>query len=386
MDFALPEEIQMIREQARRFAEERIRPLVDEDEKEHRFRPEIVREMGELGFFGTVIPEEYGGTGLGGFLAAVVISEELARVSASWGLPINMQMLGPAYTILKFGTEEQKKKYIPKLVSGELLGCFAMTEPNSGSDVASMKTTAVKSGDKWIVNGQKTWISNAHVADAGLLYAMTDPKAEPRHRGMTAFVFEPKNWPGIDTKPIEDKFGLYCAPTGEIFFEDAEFPEDAVLGEVGKGFKICMTQLDGTRLSCAARALGVGQACLELAKEYALERKQFGRPLADFQMIQADLAEMHAEHEAARLLVYKAAWKRDRGERATFETSTAKYFAAEAAVKAANTLMKIMGSYGYSTEYPAARLLRDAKSFQIVEGTSNIQKIIISGYVLGRRK
>ncbi len=386
MDFAFSEEIELIRDQARRFAEERIKPLVEEDEKHHRFRPDLVREMGELGFFGTVIPEEYGGTGFGGFMAAVVISEELARVSASWGLPINMQMMGPALTISMFGTEEQKKKYIPKLVTAETLGCFAMTEPNTGSDVASMKTNARKEGGKWIVNGQKTWISNAHVADVGLLYAMTDPKAEPRHRGMTAFVFEPKNWPGIDAKPIEEKFGLFCAPTGELFFEDAEFPEDAVLGEVGKGFKICMTQLDATRLSCAARALGVGQACLELARDYALERKQFGRHLADFQMIQSDLAQMYAEHEAAKYLVYKAAWKRDRGERATFETSTGKYMAAEAAVHAANTAMKILGSYGYSTEYPVARFLRDSKSFQIVEGTSNIQKMIISGYVLGRRK
>jgi len=386
MDFEFSEEIQMIRQQARRFAEERIKPLVDEDEKVHRFRPEIVREMGELGFFGTIIPEEYGGSGLGGFMGAVVISEELARISASWGLPINMQMMGPAYTIYKFGTEEQKKKYIPKLVSGESLGCFAMTEPNSGSDVASMKTTAKKTDKGWVVNGQKTWISNAHVADSGLLYAMTDSNAQPRHRGMTAFVFEPGNWHGIDRRPIEDKFGLFCAPTGEMFFEDAEFPEDAVLGEVGKGFKICMTQLDATRLSCAARALGVGQACIELARDYALERKQFGRHLADFQMIQSDLAEMYAEHEAARMLVYKAAWKRDRGERATFETSTGKYLAAESAVQSANLAMKILGSYGYSTEYPVARFLRDAKSYQIVEGTSNIQKMIISGYVLGRRK
>lgn len=385
MDFELPEEIQMIRTQARRFAEERIKPLVEEDEKEHRFRPEIIKEMGELGFFGTVIPEAYGGTGLGGFLGAVVISEELARVSASWGLPINMQELGPALTLLKFGTEAQKEKYIPGLVSGDLIGNFAMTEPNSGSDVASMKTVAVKGDDHYTVNGQKTWISNAHTADVGLLYAMTNPQSKPRHRGMSAFVYE-KKWKGISANAIEEKFGLFCAPTGELYFEEAEFPHDALLGEENRGFKICMTQLDATRLSCAARALGVGQACLELATEYALERKQFGKPIADHQMIQSDLAQMYADHEAAKLAVYKAAWKRDKGERATLETSTGKYLAAEAAVHAANTTMKILGSYGYSTEYAAARFLRDAKSFQIVEGTSNIQKLIISGYVLGKRK
>ena len=219
MDFQLPEEVDLVRQQARRFAEERIKPTVEEDEKEHRFRPELVREMGELGFFGTVIPEEYGGSEVGGFLAAVIISEEMARVSASWGLPVNMQMLGPALTILQFGTEEQKQKYIPKLVTAEHLGCFAMTEPDTGSDVASMRTTAEKTADGWKVNGEKTWISNAHVADVGLLYAMTDPAAKPRHRGMSCFVFEPKNWPGITCQAIEDKFGLFCAPTGQIFFE-----------------------------------------------------------------------------------------------------------------------------------------------------------------------
>ena len=386
MDFELPEDVQMIREQARRFAEERIQPLVEEDEKEHRFRPEILKEMGDLGFFGTVIPEKYGGSELGGFLGAVVISEELARVSASWGLPLNMQMLGPALTVLQFGTEEQKEKYIPGLVSGELIGCFAMTEPNSGSDVASMKTTAEKVDGGWKVNGQKTWISNAHVADVGLLYAMTDPQSKPRHRGMTAFIYNMKETEGLTANAIEDKFGLFCAPTGEIYYEDSVLPEDTTLGPVGKGFKVCMTQLDATRLSCAARALGVGQACIETARDYALDRKQFGKPIADHQMIQSDLAQMYAEHEAAKLAVYKAAWKRDKGERATLETSTGKYLAAEAAVHAANTTMKILGSYGYSTEYPAARYLRDAKSFQIVEGTSNIQKLILSGYVLGRRK
>lgn len=385
MDFELPEDVEMIRAQARRFAEERIKPLVDEDEKEHRFRPEILKEMGELGFFGTVIPEEYGGSELGGFLGAVVISEELARVSASWGLPINMQELGPALTLLKFGTEEQKQKYIPGLVSGELVGSFAMTEPNTGSDVASMKTTAEKSESGYKVNGQKTWISNAHVADVGLLYAMTNPQSKPRHRGMSAFVYENK-WDGVSANAIEEKFGLFCAPTGELYFEDAEFPADSLLGEENRGFKVCMTQLDATRLSCAARALGVGQACIELAAEYALERKQFGKPIADHQMVQSDIAQMYAEHEAAKLAVYKAAWKRDKGERATRETSIGKYLAAESAVHAANATMKILGSYGYSTEYPAARFLRDAKSFQIVEGTSNIQKMIIAGYALGRRK
>jgi glutaryl-CoA dehydrogenase (non-decarboxylating) len=321
-----------------------------------------------------------------GFLAAAVVSIELARVSASWSLPVNMQMLGPALTILRFGTEEQKQKYIPKLVNGEWLGCFAMTEPNTGSDVASMKTHADKQPDgTYVANGQKTWISNAHVAECGLLYAYTDPKAEPKHRGMSAFIMEPKAFPGISAVPIEEKFGLFCSPTGELLLEDAKLPADSVLGAEGDGFKVCMSQLDGTRLSCSARAVGVGEACIEASVGYANDRKQFGRPISDFQMIQAQIAEMAAEHEAAKLLVYQAANRRDLGERATRETSIAKFFAAEAAVKAANETMKIFGSYGYSNEYPCGRLLRDAKSYQIVEGTSNIQKTIIAGYALGKR-
>ena len=387
MNFELPEEVELLRQNARRFAEERIKPTQDDDEKHHRFRPELVKEMAELGFFGMVIPEDYGGYGMEhGFLATAVVSMELARVSASWSLPVNMQMLGPALTILRFGSEAQKQEYIPKLVAGEYFGCFAITEPNTGSDVASMKTHADKQPDgSYVVNGQKTWISNAHFADCGLLYAYTNTKAEPKHKGMSAFIMEPKTIAGITSAAIEEKFGLYCSPTGELFFADAKLPAAALLGAEGDGFKVCMSQLDGTRLSCAARAVGVGQACLETAVGYANERKQFGKTLGEFQMIQAQIAEMAVEHEAAKLLVYQAAVLRDKGERATFETSVAKYFAAEAAVKAANETMKIFGSYGFSNEYPCGRLLRDAKSYQIVEGTSNIQKTIIAGFALGKR-
>jgi glutaryl-CoA dehydrogenase (non-decarboxylating) len=247
-----------------------------------------------------------------------------------------------------------------------------------------MKTTAVPTDDGFVVNGNKTWISQAQVADVGLLYAMTDKDAKPRNRGMSAFVYELKKTRGVSTVPIEGKLGLHCSPTGEVYFEDAKLKKDALLGEIGKGFKVCMTQLESTRLSCAARAVGVGEACLELGRDYALERKQFGTPIAEFQMIQSDLAEMHVHHEAAKLLLYKAAWKKDRGEEASVDVSTAKYFAAESAVAAANAVVKILGSYGFSTEYPAERFLRDAKSYQIVEGTSNIQKVIISRAVLAK--
>jgi glutaryl-CoA dehydrogenase (non-decarboxylating) len=380
MNFDLTEEQKLMQNTARDFARKRIAPLVEEDEKAHRFRPELVREMGELGFFGAVIDEAYGGNEAG-FLASVLMTMEVARVSASWGLPFNMQTMGPGLTIQRFGTEEQKKRYIPGLVTGELLGCFSITEPNTGSDVASMRTEAKPARGGFILNGQKTWSTQAHVADVGLVFAYTD--RDRKHKGISCFMVDMKSTEGVATQPIEEKFGLFCSPTGEIFFQDAFVPEQNVLGEVNRGFQVCMSMLDSTRLSCASRAVAVGKACLDEAARYATERTQFGKPISSFQMVQSDLAEMAVEHEAARLLVLRAAATRDAGNlRNTMEVSTAKYFAAEAAVHAANTAMKIFGSYGFSTEYPAARLLRDAKSFQIVEGTSNIQKMIIARNLL----
>lgn len=383
MEFGLSEELVAMKELARDFAQKEILPTLEEDEKTHRFRPERVRKMGDLGFFGVLIPEEYGGTGAG-FLASVLMTEEVAKVSNSWALPFNMQTMGPGLTVLNYGTEEQKQKYIPKWVSGEYLGCFAITEPGTGSDVAGMKTTATEDGDWFVLNGNKMWISNAHVADAGIVYAYTDRSA--RTRGMSAFIVDLKNTPGISTVAIETKMGLPCSPTGEINFENARIPKSALLGEKGAGFKICMWMLDNTRISCAARAVGVGGAALEHSIKYANEREQFGQLIGDFQMIQDQIATMYVEHEAAKLLVYRAAWLKDQGVRNTLETSVAKYFAAEACVNAANTAVKIFGSYGFSTEYPVERLYRDCKSFQIVEGTSNIQKMIIAGFALGRRK
>jgi len=385
MNEMLNEELQAMRDSARDFAEREIAPLVEKDEKEHKFRPEIVRKMAELGFFGCVIPEEYGGMGLpNGFLASCVITEEIARVSASYGLPFNLQMMGPSLTILKFGNDEQKKRYIPDFVSAKKFGCFAITEPNSGSDVASMRTYAKKDGDYYVLNGQKTWISGVPVADVGLVYAYTNKEA--KHRGMSAFIVDLKETKGVTMTAIETKLGLHCAPTGEIVFEDARIPKEALLGKEGDGFKICMAMLDNTRLSCASRAVGVGRAALEVSTKYALERTQFGQAIAEFQMIQEQLATMFVENQAARLLVWRAAQFADMKMQNTLEVSTAKYFAAEAAVNAANMAVKIFGSYGYSTEYPAERLLRDAKSYQIVEGTSNVQKWIISMFLTGKRE
>lgn len=382
MNFELTEEQRMVQEQARRFAEQEILPTLEQEEANHEFVRERVRKMGELGFFGCCIPEEYGGNGMG-FMESVLMTEQIARVSPSWRLPFNMQNIGPALTVYKFGTEEQKRKYIPGWVSGEKIGFFAITEPNAGSDVAGMRTTARDAGDCWVLTGQKMWITNAPVGDVGLVYAYTDK--EKKYKGMTCFIVDIRNTPGIETREIKSKLGLPCSPTGEIIFEEARIPKDAVLGQVGEGFKICMWMLNNTRLSCAAGALGVAGACLEHAIKYANERTQFGQPISHFQMIQSQIAEMVAEHEAAKLLVYQAAFLKDQGKPNQLQTSIAKYYASEVAVKAANEAMKIFGSYGFSLEYPIARFFRDVKSYQIVEGTSNIQKLIIAGIAMGHQ-
>lgn len=380
MHFLLNEEQRMVQEQARRFAENEIRPIMEDDEKHHRFRPEIVKKMGDLGFFGCALPEEYGGNGMG-YVESVLMTEQLARVSPSWRLPFNMQNIGPAITVNHFGTEDQKGRFIPGWVSGEKLGFFAISEPNAGSDVAAMTLFARDAGDRWVLNGRKMWISNAPVGDYGLVYACTD--REKKHKGLSCFVVDIKNTPGVTTTAIETKLGLLSSPTGEIVLEDAEIPKDAILGNPGDGFAICMWMLNNTRISCAAGAIGAGGACLELAVRYANERTQFGQPVSKFQLVQAQIAEMATDYRAAQLLVYNAAFLKDKGLPNQMETSIAKHFASEAAVKAANEAMKIFGAYGFSTEYPIERFYRDVKSFQMVEGTSNIQKLIIGGIACG---
>ncbi len=380
MNFELTDEQKLVQETAREFAANDIAPTLVEEERNHEFRLDRVRRMGELGFFSCAVPESLGGTGFG-FLESVLMAEQVAKVSASWRLPFNMQNLGPALTVAKFGTPEQQERFIPGWVAGTQIGFFGMTEPESGSDVASMTTVARDRGDHWELTGSKIWVSNATQGDAGLLYVMTDP--ERKHRGMSAFILEPKKVDDFVATDIDTKLGLHCAPTGEMAFHGTKLPKDALLGEPGDGFRICMWQLNNTRLGCAAGALGVAGAALDAAVSYANERTQFGKPISRHQMVQAQIAEMALEHESARLLVYRAAWLKDNGRPNQYETSLAKLQASEAAVHAANECMKIYGSYGYSTEYPAERLYRDAKSLQVVEGTSNVQKLIISGIACG---
>ncbi|MDY6854971.1 MAG: acyl-CoA dehydrogenase family protein [Thermodesulfobacteriota bacterium] len=382
MDFDLTQEHLAMQRLARDFAIKEIAPVVDADEKAHRFQREIVKKMGDLGFLGCPIPEEYGGSNVG-FLGHAIVTEEIARVSGSLRAPFNMQTMGTSMTILKFGDEQQKKKYIPNLVSANWLGAFAITEPNAGSDVASMKTTATLDGDLFILNGTKTWITYATVADVAVMFAYTDRNL--KHRGMSAFIIDMKS-PGISTPEIADKFGWHACPTGEVIMEDVRVPKENLLGKVGQGFAIVMADLDCTRLSCAAGAVGVAQACIDACVKYANEREQFGQPVGRFQMNQAIIADMVVGTEAARLLTYRCAVQKDQGRRNTLETSMAKYFATENGVKSADEAIKFFGAYGISGEYPVERYYREAKVYQIVEGAANIQKMIIGMDALGYRK
>lgn len=384
MDFALNEELEMLRDMAHDFASEKIAPFADEWDEKHYFPyEEVIKPMGELGFFGTVIPEEYGGNNMG-WLASMILTEEIARSSSSIRVQINMQALGCAYTIFKYGSDELKKKYIPKLVSAEYIGAFAITEPNAGSDVMAIKSTAVDKGNHWLLNGSKTWISNSSSADVFIYYAYTDREA--KGKGLSAFVIEPKNFNGITTTKL-DKMGTRSTPTGEIYLEETIVPKENILGKPGDGARIVFGSLNQTRLSAAAGGIGVAQACLDAATSYCKEREQFGKPIGQFQMNQDMIAQIASEIEAARLMVYKAAWQKDQGQLGnTLEVAHAKYLAGEVAVKSSQVAMKILGAYGYSTEYPVARYYRDAPAYQIVEGSTNICKWIIALDQLDIRK
>jgi glutaryl-CoA dehydrogenase (non-decarboxylating) len=383
MDFALSEELEMLRGMARDFSAEKIAPFADEWDEKHYFPyKEAVKPMAELGFFGTVIPEEFGGNDMG-WLAAIILTEEVARASSSLRVQINMQALGCAYTIYKYGTPEAKKKYVQKLVNADFVGGFGITEFNAGSDVMSMKSTAEDKGDHWLLNGSKTWISNASVADVIIYYAYTD-RAQ-KTKGLSAFVVELKNADGVRTTDL-DKMGSRSSPTGEIYLDNTKVPKENILGKPGDGAKIVFGSLNGTRLSAAAGGVGLAQACLDASIKYAKEREQFGKPIGEFQMIQDMIGQMTAEIEAARLSVYRAAWQKDQGNlNNTMEVAQAKYLAGEVAVKSSAYALRILGAYGYSTEYPVARYYRDAPTYPMVEGSANICKWIMAREQLGMK-
>jgi glutaryl-CoA dehydrogenase (non-decarboxylating) len=384
MDFSLSKQHDMLRQAVREFAAKKIAPYADQWDADHYFPyEEVIKPMGELGFFGMCIPESYGGEGLD-WTSAVIITEEIARVSSSLRVQVNMQCIGSAYTIYIYGSEALKEKYIRKLVTADYLGGFAITEPDAGSDVMAIESMAEDKGDHWLLNGSKTWISNADLADVIIYYAYTDKSKGSR--GLSAFVIELKNFNGVKTTRLE-KMGSHSSPTGEIFLTNTRVPKENILGNPGDGAKIVFSSLNQTRISAAAGAVGVAQACLDIAVKYCNQRKQFGKIIGEYQMNQDLIAQMATDIEAARLLVYKAAWEKDRGNLNNgLDVAQAKYFAGETAIKCANSAMRILGAYGYSTEYPIARFYRDIPTYVIVEGSANICKSIIAMDKLGIRK
>lgn len=379
MLFPLTEEQKARKQSAREFAEKFILPHQKEDEQKGVFRREFVNEMGKRGFFGTVIPPEYGGNNWG-ILSTVLIVEEIARISASYCMLPTNQCVGPGLTILKHGTEEQKKKYIPPLVSGEAIGCFASTEPDAGTDVGSMKMTAQAKGDDFILNGTKTWITAGSLADMGLFWVFTD-KSKGLRGGVSAFIVDMKGTTGLTSSKIHE-MGLLSSDASEVAFLDVKVPKDNMVGKMGDGYAILMETLSNTRWCAAARALGVGGACLEDSINTINARKQAGHKFDNLQMLQNQIAEMFIEHEGAKVLLYQGATNKDKGVGDATELPNAKYFCAESAVKAAEIAMEICGTYGVSMDLSVHRYMRDSRCFPITEGTSNILKVIVAGQLI----
>jgi len=378
MVFEFTEEQRMIRETARNFAQKEVLPIAAELDETGRFPSELVKQMAELGFMGVAVPEELGGSGMDNVCYAIAM-EEISRACASTGVIMSVNNSLVCDPLMKFGSDEVKREYLAPLASGKKLGCFALTEPGAGSDAGAQKTTAVKDGDFYVVNGEKNFITNAPEADYAILFTMTD-KAKA-HKGITAFLIDMK-WKGVSTGRHEKKMGIKAAPTSSIILEDVRVPAKNRLGGEGDGFKVAMFTLDGGRIGIAAQAVGIARAALEDAVAYSKDRKQFGQPICDFQAIQWMFADMAAEIDAARLLTLRAAWMKDRGMRHSKESSMAKLFASEAANRAATKGIQIHGGYGYITEYPAERHFRDAKITEIYEGTSEIQRLVISSSLL----
>lgn len=379
MNFDLTEEQKMVKETAKKFADAEILPYARENDVKEHFPIDIFKKMVGLGFLGGPIPEKYGGAGLD-FISDAMIFEEVGRADSSLRTALSVQVSIVGLTILNWGTEEQKQKYLPKLCKGEFIGCFALTEPNAGSDAANISTRAVLKGDEWILNGTKTWISSGGIADICIVFAVTDKTKA--HHGITAFIVE-KESPGFSTKDIHGKLGLRASNTAELIFEDCRIPKDTVLGGIGNGFTVAMSALDNGRYGVASGCVGIIQGCIDACAKYAKERHQFGKPIAAFQLIQEKIAKMVVDCDAARLLVYRAGHLKNKGIPNTVETSIAKYFASEAANRAASEAVQIFGGYGYSDAYPVERYFRDAKVATIYEGTSEIQKLIIGHHVLG---
>jgi butyryl-CoA dehydrogenase len=379
MDFDLTDEQKLVRETAKAFADKEIGPRARENDRNHHFDTDLVRQIADQGYLGAIVPREYGGAGLD-YLTYGLIVEEVGRVDSAMRTVVSVQTSLVCSSLLKWGTEEQKKHYLPRLCSGEWLGAFALTEPDTGSDAANQKTRATKSDAGWVINGAKMWISMGNFAKVALVFAQTDPELE--HRGVAAFLVD-TDQAGYQPQPIHGKMGLHGSDTASIALEDVEVPEDAMLGEVGDGFKVAMSSLDSGRYSVAAGCVGICQGCVDESVSYSKEREQFGRPIASFQLVQAMIADMVVDTDAARMLVWRAGFLKDQGRPNTTETSIAKLYATEAAVKCANTAIQVHGGAGYVDDHPVERYFRDVRVTTLYEGTSQIQKLIIGRAATG---
>ncbi|MFZ7103851.1 MAG: acyl-CoA dehydrogenase family protein [Peptococcaceae bacterium] len=379
MNFNLTQEQEAVRGMVEDFTAREITPYASEWDKKEEFPWETVKKMGEMGIFGTALPEQYGGSGLDNISHAIV-AEEIGRGCSSLRGVYSVQISLVAKTILAFGTEEQREKYLPRMAAGTLFGCFGLTEPNSGSDAAAMTTTAVEDGDYYILNGSKMWITNGGVAGVAIIFAKTDKNAGSR--GITAFLVD-RDTPGFSTRDIHDKLGLKASNTAEIIFENVRVPKSSILGKVGKGFNIAMATLDNGRFTVSAGCVGSAQAALDYAKKYAKERIQFGKPIAGHQLIQQLITDMAVDIECGRLLVYKAGHVKNMGQRSTKEVSMAKYYCGEMVNRVAYKAIQVFGGYGFAAEYPVERIYRDARINTLYEGTSQIQQLIIGNSELG---
>jgi butyryl-CoA dehydrogenase len=374
MDFELAEEQQMVRETTRAFVEREVKPVASRLDREAIYPSELVKRLSEMGLMGILVPQEFGGSGMD-LLSCVVAMEEISKAWASLGVAMSVQNSLVCAPIARFGSAAQKKKYLPSLARGERLGCYALTEPGSGSDAGSIQTRAKRVDDNFVLNGNKIFTTNGNRADLAVVYAVTDPARGKK--GISAFIVE-TNSPGFVVGKLEDKLGLRSSDTASLLFEDCRVPGENLLGAEGEGFTIALATLDGGRIGIAAQALGIAQGCLEESVAYAQQRRQFGRAIAEFEAIQWMLADMATEIDAARLLTYRAAWLAEQGRTFTKEAAMAKLFASEAANRAAYKAIQIFGGYGYTKEFAVERFFRDARITTIYEGTSEIQRLVIA--------
>jgi alkylation response protein AidB-like acyl-CoA dehydrogenase len=378
MDFELPDDIRALQSSIRDFCEKRVKPQAREWDRTERFPVEVVKELGAMGVMGVRVSEDYGGAGLGALAVAVAV-EEVARYDGSLALTVaSHNGLGTSH-IRVFGNEVQKRRYLPKLATAEWLGAWGLTEPGSGSDAAGMKTTAVRAGDGWVLNGSKMFITQGTVGDVFVILAVTEPPK--KQKGITAFILE-RGLKGFSQRSIHGKLGMRSSDTAELHLENVQVPDSARLGEVNQGFIDTLQILDGGRITIGALSVGLGRGAIEESKRYALERTAFGQPIAEFQALRWMFADMKTEIDAARLLVHRAASLADAGRPYTREASIAKLFASEAATRACNKAVQIHGGYGYTREFPVERYLRDAKLCEIGEGTSEVQRTIIAREIL----